>query len=171
MARALELVFARLPIGCTAEVGATSVDTKSLSEVFVTQMRYCCCHLVSTPLMRSHSEVHLEKYLKVRRSPRGRENRRNIKKQVARNPVTLAQTIRRRILLTAAVRFQLLIWWRNGTRGRRGTAAFGAAGGVAGSAHWVSTGSAGARSGLLDYPLTKPPSVGSATWLASRCAL
>lgn len=31
---------------------------------------------------------------------RGRKNRRNIRKQVVRKPTTLAQTIRRRILLT-----------------------------------------------------------------------
>lgn len=32
---------------------------------------------------------------------RGRKKRRNIKKQVVRNPATLAQTMRRRILFTA----------------------------------------------------------------------
>src|SRR6266566_3648268 len=34
------------------------------------------------------------------RIERGRKNRKNIKKHVVRNPATLAQTIRRRILLT-----------------------------------------------------------------------
>ncbi len=50
----------------------------------------------------------MRKVLEGSRIDRGRKNRRNMKKQVARNPATLAQTIRRRILLTGAANSQQL---------------------------------------------------------------
>ncbi len=42
----------------------------------------------------------MRKVLEGSKIVRGKKNRRNIKKQVVRNPTTAAQTIRRRILLT-----------------------------------------------------------------------
>ena len=56
-----------------------------------------------------------------------------MKKQVARNPVTLAQTIRRRILLTAGGALSTTDPGdATGRAAAAGTAAFGAAGGEAG---------------------------------------
>ena len=42
----------------------------------------------------------MRKVLEGSKIVRGKKNRRNIRKQVVRNPATVAQTIRRRILLT-----------------------------------------------------------------------
>jgi hypothetical protein len=75
----------------------------------------------------------MRKVLEGSKIARGRKNRRNMKKQVARNPVTLAHTMRRRILLTAGG--ALSTTDPGGVRGRAtaaGTAAFGAGGGEAG---------------------------------------
>lgn len=75
----------------------------------------------------------MRKVLEGSKIARGRKNLRNMKKQVARNPVILAQTIRRRILLTAGG--ALSTTDPGGATGRAaaaGTAAFGAAGGEAG---------------------------------------
>src|SRR5260370_26376989 len=49
VAGALKLVLAGLPIGRAAQVSAAGVDDKDAIRCAVTQMRYFCCHLVSTP--------------------------------------------------------------------------------------------------------------------------
>ena len=64
---------------------------------------------------------------------RGRKNLRNIKKQVVRNPATLAQTIRRLILLTVGGALSTTAPdFVAGRAAAAGTAVFGGAGTVAG---------------------------------------
>lgn len=63
---------------------------------------------------------------------RGRKNLKNIKKQVVRNPTTLAQTMRRLILLTVGVLSTTAPGCTAGRAAAAGTAVFGGAGAVAG---------------------------------------
>lgn len=76
----------------------------------------------------------MRKVLEGSKIARGRKNLRNIRKQAKRNPVTLAQTIRRRILLTGA---ELSTTdpgpdWTTGRAAAAGMAVLGAGGGAAG---------------------------------------
>src|SRR6185295_1419883 len=91
------------------------------------------------------------------RIERGRKNRRNIRKHVVRNPATLAQTIRRRILLT-------------GGSGVLSTTAPGAFGGVllAASAGFAAAGVPGADG---PAPLVPPGVAGVVTWLPDTSGL
>lgn len=76
----------------------------------------------------------MRKVLDGSRIDRGRKKRRNIKKQVVRNPATLAQTMRRRILLTGAGELSTT-GPDGGVTGRAaaaGTAVLGGCGGAAG---------------------------------------
>src|SRR6266511_14290 len=64
-------------------------------------MRYCCWNLVSTPNPKSEAYPTLNTVLGSK-MVLGRKKRRNIMKQVARNPPTAVQIIVRRILLTGS---------------------------------------------------------------------
>jgi hypothetical protein len=74
----------------------------------------------------------MRKVLEGSRIDRGKKNRRNMKKLVARNPATLAQTIRRLILLTGAELSTTAPGCGTGRAAAAGTAVFGAGGAAAG---------------------------------------
>src|SRR2546426_5128189 len=75
--------------------------TNNLSALRTTQMRYCCWNFVSTPKPKSDGYPTLKTVLGSK-IVLGRKNRRNIMKQVARNPPTAVHIIVRRILLTGS---------------------------------------------------------------------
>src|SRR6185436_8482717 len=64
-------------------------------------MRYCCWNFVSTPKPKSEGYPTLKTVLGSK-MVLGRKKRRNIMKQVARNPPTAVQIMVRRILLTGS---------------------------------------------------------------------
>ena len=107
----------------------------------------------------------MRKVLEGSKIVRGKKNRRNIRKQVVRNPTTAAQTIRRRILLTGG----------SGALSTTAPAALGAGFAAGGGAFAGAEGGGGGaapateswRSMALgialdwpDYPLCIPPSIG-----------
>jgi len=95
----------------------------------------------------------MRKVLEGSRIDRGRKNRRNIKKLVKRNPATLAQTIRRRILLMGPEELSTTApGCGTGRAAAAGTAVFGAGGGAAGGvpAGVSSTDPPGVCSGVLE---------------------
>src|ERR1044072_3024235 len=73
--------------------------TKRPSSLLVTQIRYCCCPLLSTRIAWSAGGP-IRKVLEGSRIERGRKNRTNIRKNGVSAPAVVAQTMRRRILLT-----------------------------------------------------------------------
>ena len=99
VARTLEFILARLPIGRAAEVRAARVDDEKPLGVL-----YDPDAILLLPLGINAERVVAgkadSKVLDGSKIARGRKKRKNIRKLVVKNPATMAQIMRRRVLLT-----------------------------------------------------------------------